>query len=280
VVVEAANLWNGDDLARGRTLCRAFHWAIFGKREMCSRPMVVVNVGRENVPEVLLVEDNNVIETFSADRTDDALGVCILPSGPRCRDDLLNSHNPDALTESRTIRSVPVPQEVARGSVPRKGFSYLVGKPNLCRMPCYLEMNNLPAVVPEDDHHVQQLEGGADHDEHIDYGDRLHMLLQEGAPTWRGWAGTPSHIFGNGRLTDADPELEELTMDAWCVPERVGLAHLADQISDLAIDARTTETAGSRSPPPVEPEARSMPLDDGRRLHQHHDLEALRPESV
>ena len=69
-------------------------------------------------------------------------------------------------------------------------------------------------------------------------------------------------------------------MDAWCAPERVGLTHLADQSSDLAIDARPTETAGSRSPPPVEPEARSMPLDDSCRLHQHHDLKALRPESV
>jgi len=90
--------------------------------------MVVVNVGRKNAPEVPLVEDDNVIETFSTDRTDDALGVCILPWGPRCRDDLLNSHNPDALTESMTIRSVPVPQEVARGSVPRKGLRLLEGR--------------------------------------------------------------------------------------------------------------------------------------------------------
>jgi hypothetical protein len=77
-----------------------------------------------------------------------------------------------------------------------------------------------------------------------------------------------------------DPELEELTMDAWRALERIGFIHLADQISDLAIDAGPTETAGSRSPPPVEPEARSMLLDDSCRLHQHHDLEALRPESV
>src|ERR1019366_9464995 len=77
-----------------------------------------------------------------------------------------------------------------------------------------------------------------------------------------------------------DPELEELTMDAWRALERIGFIHLADQISDLPIDAGPTETAGSRSPPPVEPGARSMLLDDSCRLHQHHDLEALRPESV
>ena len=147
-------------------------------------------------------------------------------------------------------------------------------------MPCDLEMSDLAAVVPEDDHHVQNLKCGADHDEHIDGGDRLHMLFQEGAPAWRGWVGRPSHIFGNGCLPYADPELEEFTMDAWRAPERIGFTHLADQVSDLAIDARPTETAGSRSPPPVEPEARSMPLDDSCWLYQNHDLEALRPESV
>jgi hypothetical protein len=41
------------------------------------------------------------------------------------------------------------------------------------------------------------------------------MLFQEGAPAWRGWVGTPSHIFGNGCLPYTDPELEEFTMDAW-----------------------------------------------------------------
>jgi hypothetical protein len=142
-MVQAANLGNGDDLTGSRTLCRAFHWAIFGEREVSPGSMVVVDVGQENAPKVPLVEDDNVIETFSTDRADDALDVRILPRGSCCRDDLLNSHSPDALTESMTIRSVPVPQEVPRGSVPGKGLGYLEGKPNLCRMPCDLEMGNL-----------------------------------------------------------------------------------------------------------------------------------------
>ena len=188
-MVQAANLGNGDDLASSRALCRAFHWAIFGKREVCPGSMVVVDVGRENTPQVPLVEDDCIVQTVSADRADDALDVCILPWGPRCRDDLLKTHNPDALTESVTIRRVPVPQEVARSGVPRKGFSYLVGKPNLCRMSGNPEMGDPSAVVPEDDHHVQHLKCSADDDEHIDGGNRLHMLFQESAPAGEGARG-------------------------------------------------------------------------------------------
>src|SRR6266403_561353 len=116
-MVQAANLGNGDDLASIRTLCRAPLWAILGEREVCPGSMVVVHIGRENAPQVSLVEDDCVIQIFSADRADEALNVRILPGGSRCGDDLLKTHPPDALTESATIRSVPVPQEVARGSV-------------------------------------------------------------------------------------------------------------------------------------------------------------------
>src|SRR5258708_38621865 len=72
-MVQAANLGNGDDLASIRTLCRAPLWAVFGEREVWPGSMVVVHIGRENAPQVSLVEDDCVIQTFSADRADEAL---------------------------------------------------------------------------------------------------------------------------------------------------------------------------------------------------------------
>jgi len=93
------------------------------------------------------------------------------------------------------------------------------------------EMGDPSAVVPEDDHHVQHLKCSADDDEHIDGGNRLHMLFQESAPAWRGCAGTPRHIFSNGCLPYADPELEEFAMDAWRAQS--GLASLIWRIKSL-----------------------------------------------
>jgi hypothetical protein len=44
------------------------------------------------------------------------------------------------------------------------------------------------------------------------------------------------HVLGDGRLADLDAELQQLAVDARRTPERVGAAHLSDQITNLAID--------------------------------------------
>ena len=100
------------------------------------------------------------------------------------------------------------------GHYGRPRLQLLGGQAKLCWMSGNPEMGDPSAVVPEDDHHVQHLKCSADDDEHIDGGNRLHMLFQESAPAWRGCAGTPRHIFSNGCLPYADPKLEEFTMDA------------------------------------------------------------------
>ena len=44
------------------------------------------------------------------------------------------------------------------------------------------------------------------------------------------------HVLGDSGLADLDPELQQLAMDARRTPERVGVAHLPDQLTNLAID--------------------------------------------
>src|SRR5229473_414463 len=78
-----------------------------------------------------LAEDDDVIQTFSADRTDKTLSVRVLPRRSRRSDDLHDPHRSNAMTECRTIGFVPVPQQIARCSVPRKGLGHLARKPIL-----------------------------------------------------------------------------------------------------------------------------------------------------
>src|SRR5258708_30801061 len=72
-----------------------------------------------------LVEDDDVIQAFSADRTDETLSVRVLPGRSRRGDDLRDPHRSNAMTKCRTIGFVSVPQQIARCSVPRKGLGHL-----------------------------------------------------------------------------------------------------------------------------------------------------------
>jgi len=58
-------------------------WRVFLEAEVRSSPMVVPAVGREDAPEVRLVDDDHVVETLSPDRANQTFDVRILPAGRR-----------------------------------------------------------------------------------------------------------------------------------------------------------------------------------------------------
>src|SRR5271165_3734731 len=69
------------------------------------------------------------------------------------------------------------------------------------------------------------------------------MILQKCGPSLRRRFAAAHHVFADAALTDVDSELEQLTVDPWCTPTGILSAHLADQISDLTGNDRS-----SRSP--------------------------------
>jgi len=140
-----------------------------------------------------------------------------------------------------------------------------------------IEANNLPAVVGKDEHHEQEPEGRRRYYEHVDGSDAERLVAQKATPSWRWGVWPAQHVLGDGRPTDLDAKLEQLTVDARRTPEWVGEAHLTDQFACVRIDG----FAPSSGPPtPVEPKALPVPLDHGSRLHQHHRLEAPRPRPI
>jgi len=50
-----------------------------GRREMGSGPVMILKIARQDAPPVTLVEDDDVIQAFAADRADEALDKWILP---------------------------------------------------------------------------------------------------------------------------------------------------------------------------------------------------------
>src|SRR5262245_3308324 len=74
------------------------------------------------------------------------------------------------------------------------------------------------------------------------------------------------------------PSLSSSPVNARRTPQRVGVTHAADQITDFWTDPGPSRTTGS--PAPIELEALAMPLDHGCGLDQHHRVDDLGPDSV
>jgi hypothetical protein len=78
-MMQTSDFWEGNDLARRGKLYATRPRAVFMEREMRSGVMMILKIAREYAVQVTLAEDDNVIQTFAADRTDESLGVGILP---------------------------------------------------------------------------------------------------------------------------------------------------------------------------------------------------------
>ncbi len=78
-MMQTADLREGNNIACGVKLHATRPWAVLVEREMRSGVMMILKIARQHAAQVTLVEDDNVIETFTADRTDETLDVGILP---------------------------------------------------------------------------------------------------------------------------------------------------------------------------------------------------------
>ena len=70
---------------------------------MRAASVVVLKVCRQHTAQVLLIEDDDVIETFAADLANDAFNIGVLPWRSRRGDDLLDGHRLDTIAEGRPI---------------------------------------------------------------------------------------------------------------------------------------------------------------------------------
>jgi len=123
---------------------------------MRSRVMMILKIARQHAAQVTLAEDDNVIQTFAADRSDETLGVGILPGRSRRGDDLDDAHRANAMPECWAIRFISVPQQIAWCRVPRKRLGHLAGKPVLRRICGDFEVNDPPAIEAEHDQGIKE----------------------------------------------------------------------------------------------------------------------------
>jgi hypothetical protein len=95
--------------------------------------------------------------------------------------------------------------------------------------------HDLPVIVDQNDHDVEQPKRCGRHDKHIDRSDAFGLIAQEAAPSWGRRTSSSHHVLRDGGLADFDAELEQLAVDPGCTPQRVGAAHLPNQVTNLAV---------------------------------------------
>ena len=171
--------WFGNDSAIFRRFDDPRKWSVVSQRLVRRRGVVVVDVFREDFQQVRLAEDDDVIETFSPDRADDALDQRILPRRTRRDDHLLDSHVLEALLEVESIDAITISDQVLRSVVKGEGFDDLLSGPCRGRMCGDVEVNHLAPIVSEHDEAVEDSESDCWDGEEIDRGDVLRVVLQE-----------------------------------------------------------------------------------------------------
>ena len=188
----------------------------------------------------------------------------ILPRRARGREHFLNPHRlrrgPQAVE-----RVIAIVEQVARRLVPRKRLAQLLGRPRRRRMRGDRDVPDASPIVGEEHQDEQEAVGHRRDHEEIGRDDLADVIPQERAPGLRGRLAPAPHVFRDGRLTDVDPEFQQFAMNPRRAPARVRLRHRANQRADVGGHRRSPDAAPALPGPP-QPEAPSVPGDDGLRL--------------
>ena len=78
-MMQATDFRDGDDSSDAAMLNRAGVGAILVERKMRPGSMIVIDIRGQDAAQMALVEDQDVIQTFAANRTDYALYISVLP---------------------------------------------------------------------------------------------------------------------------------------------------------------------------------------------------------
>ena len=110
-------------------------------------------------PEMLLIENEQVIETFGPQRSDPALGDGIGARRSERSADLPDAEAAQSPIEGRAIATVTIMNEEPRClMVPATAFDKLLCHPIGCRMLRYPDVQDFPAGVMNDEEDVERPE--------------------------------------------------------------------------------------------------------------------------
>ena len=112
--MKSTDLRKGNDLARTRRPFRTRLGTVFSERQVRPGSMVIIEVGGKDLPQVMFVQDDDVVQTFAHD----SFNVRILPRGSGSNHDVLDARGGNCGPESSVVNTVSVPDQLPRLRVP------------------------------------------------------------------------------------------------------------------------------------------------------------------
>src|SRR5882672_10111574 len=228
---------------------------------MRSDAAVIVRIGSQDSAQMRLAQDNDVVQTLTPDRSDQPFGKAILPGRGWCGRHVPDAHGAQSARDDAAIDPVPIADEVARSLVPGKGLGQLTCNPFSYRVCRDVDPDEISAAKPDDDEGIEQVEADRRNNEQVHAGNVWRVVVQEGPPSLAWRPASLDHVFGDTRLRDLKPELEQFAVNAWRTPKRILHAHPSDQSAQLGVDLRSP-SLWARFPMPVAAKASPMPTHE------------------
>src|SRR5215470_6565944 len=164
----------------------------------------------------LFIQDNHMVEAFTANRTDDAFDVSSLPRRPRSAEDFFDIHYRDLIAELLAIDSISISQQISRCGIKRKGFEHLLRRPFRRWMSCNVEVDHASSIVCKDNKNEEDFEPNGVDGEEVDERELRNVILEERPPRLRWGFGASDHVLGNRSLRDLNVQLHQLAVDPRC----------------------------------------------------------------
>ena len=108
--------------------------------------MIVIQIRRQKAPELPFVENDDVIQELSAEATDQAFNIGILPGRSRRRDHLIDTEGGNLSPNPLTIDAIAVSGQIPWGRIESKRFYNLLGRPLCRRMLHHVKVENAPSI--------------------------------------------------------------------------------------------------------------------------------------
>ena len=177
---------------------------------------------------MLLSENDHVVQTVSADGTDQPLDVGPLPGACRSREDLLNAQAANTPAKVAPVDFVSISQQVAVRRRFRKSLDHLLAGPESCGMLRHVGVNDPSPMMGQYYEYAPPPKADRRHGEEIHRDHIPDVVVQEGPPSLGRGLPVPRHQAGNRALGDLDSQLEQFAVKAWRAPIGVRSRHPFD----------------------------------------------------